>query len=64
MFQEDFIDSGDINLFFDLDVVIQNNLDNFIKEQLRDNLTMIRAYWKKDRVTDGSSPKFKVGHVR
>mgnify|MGYP001205813634 FL=1 len=59
MFQEDFIDSGDINLFFDLDIVIQNNLDNFIKEQLRDNLSMIRAYWKKDKVTDGSSPKFK-----
>ena len=39
MFQEDFIDSGDINLFFDLDIVIQNNLDNFIKEQLRDNLS-------------------------
>ena len=60
MFQEDFIDTGDINLFFDLDVVIQNNLDNFIKEQLRDNLTMIRAYWKRDKVKNEIKLNFKI----
>ncbi len=56
MFQKDFLEGT--CLYFDIDVVIQNNI-NHILDYLCDDLTMIRCYWKGDRVTDGSSPKFK-----
>jgi len=56
MFQKDFVEGT--CLFFDIDVVIQNNIDH-ITDYLSDNLTMVRAYWKGDFVTDGSSPKEK-----
>lgn len=36
----------DINIFFDLDVVIQNNFDHFDSYAVEDKLTMIKAYWK------------------
>jgi hypothetical protein len=56
MFQKDFV-TGTC-LYFDIDVVIQNNI-NHITDYLSDNLTMIRAYWKGNLVTDGSSHKEK-----
>ena len=57
MFEDGFLEGT--CLYFDIDVVIQNNIDN-IFDYLSDNLTMIKAYWKgEDCITDGSSPKFK-----
>lgn len=58
MFKPEFVSSGDINLYFDLDIVIQNDITPLLK-YLQDDLTMVRAYWKGDIVTDGSSHKFK-----
>lgn len=58
MFQPGFVPTGDINLYFDLDIVIQNDITPLI-EFLQDDLTMVRAYWKGELVTDGSSSKFK-----
>ena len=34
------------NIFFDLDVVIQNNFDHFVSYAETDKLTMVEAYWK------------------
>lgn len=44
-------------LFFDLDVVIQNNIDHLLG-YLSDKLTMVNSYWKGESfITDGSSKK-------
>ena len=53
MFQKDFVEGT--CLYFDIDVVIQNNIDH-ITDHLSDNLTMVRAYWKGDTVTQDASP--------
>ena len=57
LFKPGFV-NGDINLYFDLDVVIQNDITPLL-HCLEDDLTLVRAYWKGDLVTDGSSDKFK-----
>ncbi len=56
MFQKDFVKGT--CLYFDIDVVIQNNIEPLLDYKC-DNLRMIRAYWKGDLVTDGSSLKRK-----
>ena len=56
MFQKDFIEGT--CLYFDIDVVIQNNIDNIL-DYLCDDLTMIRCYWKGDTVTYGDLTRFK-----
>ena len=38
--------SADINLFFDLDVVIQNNITHLKEYAIENKLCMIKAYWK------------------
>ena len=59
MFKPGFVKSGNVNLYFDLDLVIQNDITTLLNS-LQDDLTMVRAYWKgNDCVTDGSSDKFK-----
>ncbi len=57
MFQKDFVPPGPC-LFFDLDVVIQKNIDH-IFNYLSSNLTMIKAHWKGDVITYGESKKHK-----
>jgi len=58
MFQKDFLPEGTC-LYFDLDVVIQRDLEPLL-EYLSDDLTMIKAYWKGDHiVSNGSSRKEK-----
>ena len=56
MFQKDFCKGT--CLYFDIDVVIQNNIDHLIN-YVSNDLHMIRAYWKGDLITDGSSPNYE-----
>jgi len=54
IFQKNFIKGEATNLYFDLDTVIQNNL-NPLLHNISDDLTLVRCYWKGDIVTDGTS---------
>ena len=56
MFRKDFAEGT--CLYFDIDVVIQNNIDSIL-DYLCDDLTMIRCYWKGDTVTYGELTRFK-----
>lgn len=57
MFQKDFVPPGPC-LYFDHDVIIQNNIDHLF-EYLSNDLTMVRAYWKGNIMSDGSHRREK-----
>ena len=56
LFREDISGDG-LNIYFDLDTVIQNNFDSIIDYAVLDKLTMLYCYWKP---IDWESQAFKV----
>ena len=53
LFDEDAwpLSKRDVHMFFDLDVVIQNNIDHFENYAVDGKMTMIKAFWKTYPIT-------------
>ena len=58
LFQKDFIKGEATNLYFDLDVVIQNKIDSLMN-YVKDELTLVRCYWKGNLVTYDNEIKIR-----